>query len=203
VAEQDCRERLIDATLSLCIRCGYEATTTPQIAAEAGATPSDFARYFANKDAVILSIVEDLLEGTAAALRHVDKASSPEQALLHATTAVMTAIADGHGVITLDRMLAMSQIMTAQSELRKQASLIRKRLLTQALAERMGVGADDRRVRQAVRIWSAIATGAYVSRSTMADHYDPGLDDELEERMVVELTASFTEVMGQAPPRPE
>jgi hypothetical protein len=81
-------------------------------------------------------------------------------------------------------------------QLRKQASKARKRILTQAVAERMGVAAENRRVRQAVTVWSAIATGAYVSRSTMADHYDPSLDDPLEERMVKELTASFTEVMG-------
>jgi AcrR family transcriptional regulator len=197
VAVEDCRERVIDATLSLCIRCGYERTTIDEIAAEAGVAPSDFLRYFATKDAVILSIVEDLLGATAAELTHVGEAASPEQALLFATTAVMTAITDGCGVITLDRMLAMSQIVTTQAGLRKQASIIRRRALTPALAERMGVAPDDRRVRQAVTVWSAIATGAYVSRTTMGDHYDPTLDDQLEQRMVVELTASFDEVMGE------
>jgi hypothetical protein len=39
--------------------------------------------------------------------------------------------------------------------------------------------------------------------STMAAHYDPSLDDQLEQRMVTELTAGFTEVMGQAPPPPQ
>jgi AcrR family transcriptional regulator len=156
--------------------------------------PADFGRYFPTKDAVILAIVDDLVQATAAALRHVDVAAGPEQALLIATTAVMTAITDGRGVITRERMLAMSEIISAQPNLRKQASKARKRMLTQAVAERMGVAAENHRVRQAVTVWSAIATGAYVSRSTMADHYDPSLDDLLEERMVVELTASFTEV---------
>lgn len=202
VVVRDCRERLIDATLNLCVRCGYETTTIDQIAAAAEASPSDFSRYFATKDAVLLCIVEDLLHATAAALANVDAAASPEQALLLATTEVLTAISDGRGVITLDRMLAMAEIVTANPDLRKQASLIRKQVLTQALADRLGVAAENRRVRHAVTKWSAIASGAYVSRSTMAAHYDPSLDDQLEQRMVTELTAGFTEVMGQAPPPP-
>jgi AcrR family transcriptional regulator len=200
VAADECRERLIDATLSLCIGCGYETTTIDEIAAEAEMAASDFSRYFGTKDAVILSVIEDLLHGTAAALRHIDAAVGPEQALLIATNSVLTAITDGCGVITRERMLAMSEIVTAQPGLRKQASSLRKRVLTQALADRLGVATDNRRVRQAVRVWSAIATGAYVSRSTMGEHYDPSLDDQLPQRMVVELTASFDEVMGEVPP---
>jgi AcrR family transcriptional regulator len=197
VAGRDCRDRLIDATLDLCVRFGFETTPVEDIVAAAEAEPADFARYFATKDAVVLSIVEALLGATAAGLAEVDEAASPEQALLFATTAVMTAIADGRGVITLDQMLAMAELMNSNPDLRRQASLIRKRLLFPALADRMGLAPDNRRVRHAVTKWSAIATGAYVSQSTMADHYDPGLDDQLEERMVTELTASFDEVMGE------
>lgn len=159
VAVRDWRERLIDATLNLCVRSGYETTTIDQIAA-AEASPSDFSRYFATKDAVLLCIVEDLLHATAAALANVDAAAGPEQALLLATTEVLTAISDGRGVITLDRMLAMAEIVTANPDLRKQASLIRKQVLTQALADRLGVAAENRRVRHAVTKWSAIASGA-------------------------------------------
>jgi hypothetical protein len=50
----------------------------------------------------------------------------------------MTAITDGRGVITRERMLAMSETISAQPNLRKQASKARKRILTQAVAERMG-----------------------------------------------------------------
>src|SRR6201995_4399934 len=105
-AQQDCREGLIDAALSLCIRCGYEATSIDQIAAAADVTPDDFARYFASKDAVLMSVVEDLLYAIAAALTNVDAAASPEQSLLIATTEVVTGAIDGRGVITRDRLLA-------------------------------------------------------------------------------------------------
>jgi len=203
VAVRDCREQLIEATLDLCIRCGYETTTIEQIAAAAQAAPSDFSHHFATKDAVVMSIVEDLLEATGAALRHVDRVASPEQALLTATTEVITAITEGRGVITCDRMLAMSEIVTANSNLRKQASKTRKRVLTQALADRMGVAADNRRVRKAVTTWSAVASGAYLGAASMGEHYDPRQDDQLKERGIAELTASFSDVMGDDPPSPE
>jgi AcrR family transcriptional regulator len=199
VAEHDCRERLIDATLNLCIRRGYEATTIEQIAAAAGVTPPDYARYFASKDAVIMSIVDDLVKATSSALRDVQAGAGPEHALLIATTEVVTAIIDGRGVITRDRMLAMAEIVTADPNLRKQASLARKRVLTRALADRMGVAAENRRVRHAVTMWSAIAAGAYLGRRSLAAHYDPRQDDQLEERGLAELAASFAEVMGKAP----
>ena len=196
---QDCRDRLIDATLNLCTRCGYEATTVDQIAAAAGLTPRDFARYFATKDAALMSVLDDVLQATAVALRSVEAAASPEQALLIATTGVLTASIDDCGVITRDRMLAMAQIFTANPNLRRQASLARKRVLTQALAERMGVAAENRRVRQAVTMWSAVAAGAYLDRRSMAAHYDPGQDDLLGERMISCFAATFADVMGKAP----
>jgi AcrR family transcriptional regulator len=200
-AQKDCRERLVDATLRLCTRCGYEATTIDQIAAEAGVTPPDFARHFASKDAVVMSVVDDLLQATRSALTNVEAAARPEQALLAATTEVVTAILEGRGVITRDRMLAMAEIVTAEPHLRKQASLARRRVLTQGLADWLGVATENRRVRQAVTMWSAIAAGSYLARRSLAAHYDPEQDDRLIERMVEELGANFTEVMGKAPPR--
>jgi AcrR family transcriptional regulator len=202
-AQKDCRERLIDATLDLCIRCGYEATTIDQIAAAVDATPLEFAQYFATKDAAIMSVVDDLVRASAAALEHVDAAAGPEQAVLLATTEAVTAIVDGRGVITLDRMLAMAQVVTAHPKLRRQASATRRQVLTQALAGRLGVAADDRRVRQAVTMWSAIAGGAYLARHSMADHYDPAADAQLLERVTAELGASFLEVMGDDPSKPD
>jgi AcrR family transcriptional regulator len=201
VPVRDCRERLIEATLDLSIRCGYETTTIDQIAAAAEASPLDFSRYFATKDAVILAIVEDLVEATGAALKNVDKAESPEQALLIATADVITAITDGRGVITQDRMLAMSQIVASNANLRKHASSIRKRVLAQALGEWMGVAAENRRIRQAVTRWSAVASGAYLATGSMGEHYDPHQDDQLTERGIAELTASFSDVMGDDPPQ--
>jgi hypothetical protein len=53
------------------------------------------------------------------------------------------------------------KIVTATRDLQKQASARRKQVLTQALADRMGVSPEDHRVRRAVTMWSAIVAGAY------------------------------------------
>lgn len=202
-AQKDCRERLIDATLNVCIRCGYEATTVDQIAAAAGVAPPDFTRHFASKDAAIMAVVDDLVQATAAALGGVEAAAGPEQALLTATTEVLTAIIKGRGVITVDRMLAMAEVVTSHPDLRGQASSARKRVLTQALADRMGLATGNRRVRQAVTMWSAIAAGAYLGRHSMGAHYDPAHDAQLLERSMTELAATFAEVMGTKPSQPD
>lgn len=81
-----------------------------------------------------------------------------------ASIKVLGAIIEGRGVITLDRMLAMGRIVTATSHLQKQASAARKRVLSQALADRMGVGPQDRRVQRAATMFSAIAAGACVGQ---------------------------------------
>lgn len=201
-AQTDCRERLIDATLSLCTRCGYEATSVDQIAAAADVTPDEFARYFTSKDAVLVSLIEDLLHASVAALRDVEPDTGPEHALLIATTKVVSRVIDGRGVITRERFLAVGPVITAHLNLRQQVSLARRRILTGALADRLGVAQEDRRVHQAVTRWSAIAAGAHLAGSSMADHYDPRTDDQLIERMIAELSAGFADVMGEAPQPP-
>jgi AcrR family transcriptional regulator len=196
MSERDRRDQLIDATLNLCVTCGYEATTVEQIAAAAEVTPLDFGCYFATKDAAVMAVVDDLLQANATALHHVDVAESPEQALLVAATEVLIAIIDGRGVITRDRMIAIAEIVTAQPNLRRQASSARKRILTRALADRMGVTEEDRRVRQAVTKWSAVAASTYLDRYRMAANYDPHQDDHLEVRATADLAATFAQVMG-------
>jgi AcrR family transcriptional regulator len=203
VAGQSCRERLIDATLSLCVSCGYETTTVDQIAAAANVAPAEFARHFASKDAVVMCVAEDLIHATADALKHVDARTSPERALFIATTMVVGAILNNQGVVTFDRMIAMAQIVTANPNLRHQASLARRRILTLALADRLGVAAENRRVRQAVTMWSAIAAGAYLGARSMGEDYDPAQDDQIIERMIAELGATFADVMGNDPPQPD
>jgi AcrR family transcriptional regulator len=130
--DDDCRERLVDATLDLCMGQGYDATTVDQIAAAADVTPADFERHFATKDAAIMSVVDDLLQATAAALADVKAEVDPEHALLIATIELLAAIIEGRGVITRDRMLAMGRVVTSTSHLQQQASAVRKRVLTQA-----------------------------------------------------------------------
>jgi AcrR family transcriptional regulator len=111
MADQQCREKLIDVALDLCMRRGYHATTVEQIAAAAGVTPDTFGRYFASKEAVILSVNEDILHAAAAALEGVPPNTNPLEALLIAHSKNLEAITNGVGVITRERLRMMAHIL--------------------------------------------------------------------------------------------
>ena len=133
MAEKQDREKLIDVALDLCIRQGYEATTIDQITA--GVTSHAVVRDFATKDAIILSIVDDIVVAAATELTRIPAQTSPPEALLAATTAVISDIADGAGVITRERLQALAHILTVSMDLRKTASALGKQVLSVALAE--------------------------------------------------------------------
>ena len=59
---------LIDAAIELCNRQGFEATTVDQIAAVADVSPRTFSRYFATKDAVVLALLDEMVDVIATGL---------------------------------------------------------------------------------------------------------------------------------------
>jgi hypothetical protein len=52
-------------------------------------TPSEFARHFATKDALIMSIVDDLVRASGTALGKVKTDTAPEHSMLIATIEVL------------------------------------------------------------------------------------------------------------------
>lgn len=200
--QRHCRETLIAATLDLCTRQGYAGTTVEQIAAIAGLAPGDFARYFATKDAVVMSLVEDALHATAAALAPIDTDIDPTEALLLASTDMLSAIINGRGVMTQARMLALAPIIASSRHLQQQVSAARKHILTHGLATHLRVDPHDQRVRRAVTMWSAIMAGVNASGRAGPANHDLQHDRRLHERMIARLTETYDEVMGQ-PPAPE
>lgn len=193
------KDKLITAALDLCGRQGFHATTVAQIAAAAAIPPEQFTYHFPTTDAVILSLVADLMHGIVAALAHEKIDDDPTEALLNANTHTLTAILEGRGVITRDQLLAMSQIMAATPTLQQQASTIRKHILSHGLADLMQLDPQDRRIRRAVTMWSAIAVGLYTGCRLLPPNYDPHHDGSLSERMIDRLSQTFDEVMGRAP----
>ncbi len=202
MAEKHDREKLIDVALDLCIRQGYEATTIDQITAAVGVTSPAGGRDFATKDAIILSIVEDIVGAAATELAQIPPQTSPPEALLAANTEVICDIANGAGVITRERLQALAHILTASMDLRKTASALGKRVLSHALAERMGVGPEDSRVRLAVTIRSAVIAAAYNFDGGGRVRLDPRNDGRVPELMVERLNDTFTHITGRAPAHP-
>jgi AcrR family transcriptional regulator len=199
------RATLTDIALHLFRWRGYDAITPDQIAATAGVTPQDFARYFPTKDAVIMSLADEISHAGVASLAHVAPNGDPLDALFTVHAETLTAIANGVGIMTRERLVALAHILTAQPHLRKQVRAQRRQVLTIPLAEHMSVAPDDRPMRVAFTTWAAIVTGSY-------NHFDgsglfnnaafgPSGDGRVPEVMVRRLKETFSEVTGREPPR--
>jgi AcrR family transcriptional regulator len=199
----DCRERLIDAALKLSASQGYEATTVDQIAAQAGVSDAECAKYFVTIEAVLMSIVEDMAHATAAALKTTPKGIEPERALLSASTAMVTAIAEGRGAVPLYRILAMARIISTTRNLHRTVAAARKRVITKPLADWMGVDPKDRRLQHALTMWSAVTASTYASALDMPEGYERQRDDGLQQQMIASLSESYGDVMGVDPQRSE
>ncbi|MCW2653562.1 MAG: transcriptional regulator, TetR family [Mycobacterium sp.] len=151
------RSTLIDAAIQLCDEQGFDRTTVDQIAAVADVSPRTFSRYFATKDAVVLALVDDMVEAIAVELSHQPRELSELEALraAHIDMAKTTAGAPPGG-FTAERLLTTARIVTSSPSLRLVAGEFRRHAVTVALAERMGVGLDDRKLHLAVAVWAAI-----------------------------------------------
>jgi AcrR family transcriptional regulator len=189
--------------LELSARQGYDATTLDQIAAEAGISDADCARYFATTEAVLMSIVEDMAHATAAVLNNTAKGIEPERALLSASATTVSAIIEGGGAVPLHRLLAMARIISTTRNLHRTVSAARKRVITKPLADWMGVDPANRRLQRALTMWSAVIASTYVRASEMPEGYEPPHDSELQQRMIENLSQSFGDVMGEDPQSPQ
>ena len=85
---EDARRRLRQATLELFQQQGYDATTTAQIAAQAGVTERTFFRHFADKREALFDGEEAFRDGLAATVASAPADMGPMEALLHAFCSV-------------------------------------------------------------------------------------------------------------------
>jgi len=193
--KQRTRSMLIDAAVELCDRQGFDQTTVDQIAAVADVSPRTFSRYFATKDAVVLALVDDMVDAIAVELAHQPTELSELEALLGAhVDMVKTAAAAPPGGFTAARLLTTARIITSSPTLLLVASEFRPHAVTVALAERMGVGLDDRKLHLIIAVWAAIIL-------TAVDDLGPDTDWQ---RVTVEMLVArledafvqFTHLMG-------
>ena len=206
LTQQPDRATLTDIALDLFRWRGYDATTVDHIAATAGITPQDFGRYFATKDAVITSLIDEVLQAGVASLARVPPNTDPLDALLIVYTETLRGITNGVGVITRERLVPLAHILTAQPDLREQVRAVRRRVLMVPLAEHTGVAPDDRRMRHAFTMWAAIVTGSYNSFDRARVSFDragigPSGDGRVPEVMARRLNETFAQVTGREPPQ--
>jgi AcrR family transcriptional regulator len=159
--KQRTRATLIDAALDLCLRQGYEQTTVDQIAAQADVSPRTYSRYFATKEAVFFTLLEDLSEEIALELHRLPRNVGPVEALRAAHVAVLTrAATDRVGRLTSDRVVLILRIINRSDTLRQGAFEFKHPRVVAVLAEQMGVPVDDRRLLLGVSVFSAIIIAA-------------------------------------------
>jgi AcrR family transcriptional regulator len=200
------RASLTDIALDLFRWRGYDATTVDHIAATAGITPQDFGRYFATKDAIITSLIDEVLQGGVASLARVPPNTDPLDALLIVYIETLRGITNGVGVITRERLVPLAHILTAQPDLREHVRAVRRRVLMAPLAEHTGVAPDDRRMRHAFTMWAAIVTGSYNFFDRARVSFDragvgPSGDGRVPELMARRLNETFAQVTGREPPQ--
>jgi AcrR family transcriptional regulator len=199
VAPQPDRAALTDIALDLFRSRGYDNTTPDQIAAAAGISAQQLARDFATKDAVVMSLCEQILDASVAPLARLAPNADPLDALLVAHGHALTAIVNDIGAVTRDCLATVAEILTAHHEFREPVRALRMQVLSGPLAEYLGAAPDDRRVRRAITMWSAIVAGSFNSFDRAG--IDPSGDGRVPELMVQRLKETFTQVMGREPAR--
>lgn len=176
--KQRTRAMLIEAAIDLCDRQGFENTTVEQIAAVADVSPRTFSRYFATKDAVVLAFVDEVIESVAVELTaqpadigHLEALYRAHvQAFLKTKTAPPTQL-------TADRLLASARIVTSSPALMHTASQFRADAVNVALAGRMGVPGDDRRLKLTAVVWGSIIMTAIAELGSRVDWASVSVDD--------------------------
>src|SRR5262249_16709228 len=146
--KQRTRAMLIDAAIELCLKQGFEKTTVDQIAAIADVSPRTFSRYFATKDAVVTAMIDDAIEQAAVELAGEAAEWSHLEAVFRAYLAMYRKTKSGLVTgLTSERLMSTIQIVMTSPTLRQTVSDFRPHAANIALAKRMGVGLDDRRLK--------------------------------------------------------
>lgn len=159
--KQRTRAILIDAALSLCLRQGYEQTTVDQIAAAAEVSPRTYSRYFATKEAVFLTLLEELSDLIAGEVRRLPRGTGPVEALRAAHVAVLTKSAAGQVKgFSSDRVVLTLRVFNNSDALRQSAFEFKSTAVVTALAELVEVGVDDRNLLLGLSVFSAIVISA-------------------------------------------
>ena len=135
------RRLLIDMAVELCVRQGYENTTIEQVADAVDVSPRTFSRYFASKEAVFISVIDELAEEITVELDAQPTGLGPMEALRAAHVSVLTRVAQRLPVagLTAERIAVILQVVYSADALQQAAIEYRNPAAMAALARHMGV----------------------------------------------------------------
>jgi AcrR family transcriptional regulator len=187
------RATLIDAAVELCGRQGFERTTVDQIAAIADVSPRTFSRYFATKDAIATALIDEAIDEAAVELARQPREVSHFDALRRAYVQMYRNTESAlPGELSAERTLCTVRIIMTSPTLRQAALEYRPHAVNAALAERIGVDAEDRTVQLISAVWgSVIMTALADLADEKTDWEHLGVGD-----IVARLEETFAEFTG-------
>ncbi len=183
------RSALVDAAVTLCLENGYESTTIDDIAAAANISPRTFARYFMSKDAVFVAVLDDLAAEVATELWAVPEDVGPLQAMRRALAVVLSRAA---GLQSGDRFVRTISVVTERDALRRAAIDYRGPAVLAAMAHRMGVDLDDRRLELPMTLISVTVVHAWTTLGVV----DGPLDVQLISDQIERTFDEFASLIG-------
>ncbi|AQT81642.1 hypothetical protein B1R94_23885 [Mycolicibacterium litorale] len=201
--KQRTRAMLVDAAVRLCLEHGYDNTTVEQIAAAAEVSPRTFSRYFPTKDAVVITVLDDLVHAAVGELKTIASSVPPLTALAQAHSLALRRVPSGEvAELTNHRLVLMINVISAAGALRLSAAVMRLRPLVAEVAGRLGVDVRDRRVAVTMSVWEGITAAAWGQLVIEPDDFDRSavMMADLLDRTFGEFTDIAAMEMGTALP---
>ena len=152
---------------------------------------------FETTDAIVVSVVNDMLAAVVDALSDIDPGRPAGDALYAAHAHMLENVVGGTGPITQERLQLMGAVVMASSDLQEKTSARRFEVLSGPLADYLGVRADDKQVRHELMLWSSVVAATYVAALDRRGRFDPDVDTRAPERMSQRLRRTFRVIMGR------
>jgi AcrR family transcriptional regulator len=200
---QRTRVQLVDAAITLSRQQGFAGATIEQIAAAVDVSPRTFSRYFATKEAAILSVIQDMAETALVHLGEVDPQFGPLDALVQAHLAMLDDVHGGRHPVTPPLLAGALLVIGESAVLRPLAIGFTPPSLLNGVAHRMGVGPDDRGPWLVMRVWSAILSCASreVGVAVALGRCDTGLTAAMLKQQMIDVHAELTALASPEPQR--
>jgi AcrR family transcriptional regulator len=199
---QRTRAALIDAAVELCLSRGYENATIEHIANAADVSARTFSRYFRNKDAVFVALLDDLAEDVARELHALPADLGPLESMRAALGAVLTrAHTAGFSSGSADRITRIINVVTSSDTLRQAAVDYRGPQVVQAMAQRMNVAVDDRHLALAMVIISVTVVHAWADLAASKVDLQPLLIAKHVDQAFADLGTYAADLTPGKPPR--